>query len=309
VNDETEKDPARILVTADLHYGVYLTGDALVEELARFVCASEADAFAICGDVADPRLERFAACLALFAGFEGLKLLVPGNHDVWNNEMGSRQKYREALPAIAADHGFAMLDAGPVTAGRVGFIGSMAWYDYSFRNRELNVEMEHYRKKELPGVCIWNDGRFIDWQVSDEEFTRKCLRKLRAAYRAVEPRVHTVVALLHHLPFAELLYGRAGAAQEFSRAFLGSELFGRLLLDCPKVRYVFCGHRHGAASWQVDHLESFCVGSEYLLKRLIALDLATGEREFYVFRPDSEAGGAARGPLPDAQAGGHAGPD
>ncbi len=280
------EDPRKLLVTADLHYGLYRSGDACTVKMAEYVRHSGADVFAIAGDVADAETEYFRACLELFADFDGLKLVVPGNHDLWTAGTGSDRKYREVLPSIARDCGFIMLDAEPAVAERIGFVGNIGWYDYSFRNRELNIPISQYESKELPGVCNWNDGKFIDWEMSDAEFTEKCLRKLKAAYRAIEPRVHTVVAMLHHLPFAELLYGESSVAYEFCRAFMGSERLGALLLDCPKVRYAFAGHRHGLGSCDKAQLEAFCVGSEYTLKRLIKMDLESGDYAVHVFAAD-----------------------
>ncbi|MFO7957741.1 MAG: metallophosphoesterase [Candidatus Brocadiia bacterium] len=281
-------DPERILVTADLHFGLYTAGDECNLKLAEFVRHSDADVFALCGDVADADTDCFKACLDLFASFRGLKLLVPGNHDLWTAGSDSAEKYRKVLPALAADCGFSMLDTGPEVAGRFGFIGNIGWYDYSFRNKQLNVPLHQYEDKELPGVCVWNDSRFIDWDMTDREFTDKCVRKLLSAYRAVEERVHTVIALLHHVPFEELLYDHSNAAFEFCRAYMGSERFGRLLLDCPKVRYVFCGHRHGPDETQINGTRAFTIGSEYQMKRLIDLDLTTGEHTVHLFRPDDE---------------------
>ena len=291
-----ERDPQKLLVTADLHYGLYPVGDASTQKLADYVCASDADVFAICGDVGDADLESFTGALALFDRFRGLKLVVPGNHDLWSAAAPTIEKYREILPAMAADHGFRMLDVGPATVGRTGFIGTIGWYDYSFRNQDLNVPLSQYLRKELPGVCIWNDGRFMDWDVTDAEFTEKCLRKLQAAYRSVEPSVHTVVAVMHVLPWADMLYGPASAAFEFSRAYLGSERFGRLLEDCPKVRYNVCGHRHAAATHTSDGRTAFCVGSDYRKKRLIELTLSTGENTTHLFVPD-----AAKPEQPEAE--------
>jgi predicted phosphohydrolase len=295
-----ERDPEKLLVTADMHYGLYPLGDVGNRRLAEYVCASDADAFAICGDVGDADLDSFSSALALFEGFKGLKLLVPGNHDLWSAAAPTAEKYRDILPARAADQGFRMLDVGPATIGRTGFIGNIGWYDYSFRNKSLNVPLGQYPRKELPGVCIWNDGRFMDWDVTDTEFTDKCLRKLQAAYRSVEPSVHTVVAILHVLPYADMLYGPASAAFEFSRAYLGSERFGRLFDDMPKVRYVFCGHRHGQAvhapEGRTDRSgpaggsgpAAFCVGSDYRKKRLIELTLPSGEHATHVFASEEE---------------------
>ncbi|MFW6189485.1 MAG: metallophosphoesterase [Planctomycetota bacterium] len=284
----TDRDPETILVTADLHFGLYPAGDAATLQMARRVRNSEADVFAICGDVGDADVESFEACLELFEEFDGLKLVVPGNHDLWTAAVPSDEKYRRILPAAAADHDFHMLDVAPVTAARVGFIGNIGWYDYSFRNERLNVPLQQYRRKELPGVCSWNDGRFIEWEMSDEQFTEKCVRKLTSAYRAVEPEVHTVLALMHVVPFRELLYGSSTAAYEFSRAYLGSERFGRVLEDSPKVRYAFCGHRHGADHCEREGMDVVCVGSEYRRKRMVELNLSAGNWETVTFDPEKE---------------------
>jgi predicted phosphohydrolase len=290
------RDPERVLVTSDLHFGLYPDGDRCTMALAEYVRSSDADVLAIAGDVADADTECFGACLDLFASFRGLRLVTPGNHDLWSSGTGSDAKYREILPAVAADCGFRMLDVAPVVAGRVGFIGNIGWYDYSFRSATLTIPLEQYERKELPGVCMWNDARFIDWDISDTAFTEKCLRKLRTAYRSIEPRVHTVVTVLHHVPFDELLYGRSTVAYEFCRAFLGSEQFGDLLLACPKVSYVFCGHRHSPETAQVDRIRAFSVGSEYRVKRLVDLNLRTGAATTHAFRPRTAAPQEARGP-------------
>jgi predicted phosphohydrolase len=276
----------RVLVTADLHFGLYPDGDDCTLRLAEFVRESDADALIIAGDVADSDPDWFAACLDLFTGFQGLKMVVPGNHDLWSAGIGSEKKYREVLPRLSADSGFRMLDVGPVTLGGVGFIGNIGWYDYSFRSAELNVTLEQYREKRLPGVCTWNDGRFIDWEIDDREFTQKCVRKLTTAYRSIEPRVHTVVATLHHLPFSNLMYGPASPTFEFCRAFLGSQALGEALKDLRKVRYVFAGHRHAEEKHVENGLEAYLVGSDYMFKRLFDLDLTTGEHRSHLFDSD-----------------------
>ena len=280
-----DRNLGRLLVTSDLHFGLYPAGDSCTRQLAEYVCSSGADAFIVAGDIADADTDYFSGCLELFSDFPGLKLMVPGNHDLWTAGTGSEKKYREVLPALAADCGFRMLDAGPVSMGGVGIIGNIGWYDYTFRNPDLRVTLEQYREKRLPGVCTWNDGRFIDWDISDEEFTEKCLRKLEAAYRSIEPRVHTVVAVLHSLPFRGLLHGPSSAAYEFCRAYLGSAKIGELLKGFRKVRYVFCGHRHAPEQLKVNHIQAFVVGSEYLLKRVVELDLSSGQHETHRFEP------------------------
>jgi len=288
-------DPGRMLVTGDLHFRSRPPGDECTLELARFVCDSGADAFAIAGDVGETDPASYGACLDLFAGFGGAKLVVPGNHDLWTTDGDSLEKYRDVLPRIAAEHGFHALDTAPLTLGATAFIGSIGWYDYSFRNPDLPVPLAQYERKELPGVCVWNDGRFVHWDLTDAEFTDRCVRRLLRHYREVEGRVETVVAVLHHVAFRGLLYGPADAAHEFCRAYMGSERLGRLLEDCPKVRYVFCGHRHGPNDGRFGRIHAFNIGSEYLVKRLIDFDLRTGEHETHVFGPAREEGAQSQG--------------
>jgi glucokinase len=111
------EEPKKLLVTADLHFGLYPTGDMCVHRLAEHVRQSDADVFIIAGDIADADTDYFAACLDLFATFKGVKLMVPGNHDLWTAGVGSQKKYSDVLPSIATDCGFRMLDAGPVRVG------------------------------------------------------------------------------------------------------------------------------------------------------------------------------------------------
>ena len=268
--------PRKVLMTADLHYGLYRTGDAATRELARRVCASDADAFIIAGDVAGSEPEAFAECLGLFRSFRGTRLMVPGNHDLWTRAGCSRHKYQTALPRLARQCGFRMLDSGPVALGDVAFIGSVGWYDYSMRNPDLGLTDEHYRAKSLPGICTWNDLRYVRWTLEDEEFLALCLGRMEEHYRQVEGRAECVVAVLHHLPFPELLYDCRSVAPEFCRGFMGSTRLGDLLLRLPKVRHALCGHRHGQGACRRDGVHALVAGSEYHMKRLVELDLAAG---------------------------------
>lgn len=278
----------RLLLTSDLHFGNYRSADAATRELAEWVCDADADVLALAGDVADGPPDFFDACLGLFEGFDGLKLVTPGNHDLWAKGASSLEKYRHIYPRIAADRGFAMLDEGPQLLGDTAFIGNIGWYDYSFRNPELGLPLEQYEAKELPGVCTWNDGRFIDWPYADAGFLEECIRRLKEHYAAVEADAEEVVAVLHHLPFRELMYGPADTSHEFSRAYLGADRLGETLLELPLVRYVFCGHRHGPDSVRKGRLEAFVVGGEYDIKRVLEFDLSTGEHTTHAFEPPEE---------------------
>jgi len=270
-----KQSACRLLATADLHYSLHSDGDASTKALAERVCASDAHAFIIAGDVAGANLADFEECLRLFDSFAGRKLLVPGNHDIWTRSGSSRDKYESDLPRAAGNCGFHMLDSGPVLLGGTAFVGTIAWYDYSMRNPSLGLSKDDYSRKTF-GRMKWNDGVYVRWDLRDEEFVDVTLGRLEEHYRQVEGQAKRVVAVLHHLPFSELLYGPASRPLEFCRAYMGSERFGRLLARLPKLSHAICGHRHGPAVFGQEGLTSFVVGSEYGLKRLLELDLESG---------------------------------
>jgi len=281
--------PRKLLATADLHFRLHAQGDASTHKLARHVCGSDADVFVIAGDIADLGVENFEACLRLFDGFKGLKLLVPGNHDLWTTSADSMEKYRTVLLAVARRCGFHMLDTEPVCAGEVAFVGNIGWYDYSLRNPNLRLSDDDYRRKTLPGVCTWNDGVYIQWDLDDEQFSQMCLDRLERHYALVASRVERAVVVLHHLPFAEMIRDTGVLTLEFCRAYMGSARFGELLTQCQKVRHVICGHRHARSAHQAGRLEALAVGSEYTLKRLLALDLETGDSTYTAFPVEAAA--------------------
>jgi len=269
-------DAQHVLATADLHFRLHPDGDVSTERLAAHVCNSDAEVLVIAGDVGDLNPQNFASCLLLFRRFKGVKLLVPGNHDLWTNAMSSREKYETLLPQVAEECGFKTLDKAPVVIGRTAFIGSIGWYDYSFRNPRLGLTTEQYRQKVMPGVCTWNDRTYIKWDMQDEEFMDVCLRQLKRHYDEVEPKSDRVVAILHHVPFVELVHSTENVALEFCRAYLGSAQLGDLLLKCPKVSHVVCGHCHMPAACTKGALNAVVVGSDYGVKRLLSLDLRAG---------------------------------
>ena len=254
----------------------------------KYVTNSDADVFIVAGDVADRDTGEFAECLELFGDFDGHKLVVPGNHDLWTTNDNSREKHRTILPDLARQNGFHYLDKGPFAREGVGFIGNIGWYDYSFRNTEIGLTLEDYKRKSVPGRCGWNDRHFVQWELTDEQFTENCLQRLRRHYSQIENDADVVVSVLHHLAFRDLLYPQASYPLEFCRAYLGSERFGQLLLRCPKVKYVICGHRHGKDSHAENGLKSFVVGGEYKKKQLLEIDLQKDAHRYIEFAPPDE---------------------
>jgi predicted phosphohydrolase len=291
--------PMRILVTADLHYDI-ARSRASAEQAAMEICAAGGDAMVLVGDTAGAELGPMRDCLALFSGFKGLKLIVPGNHCLWRRAgEDSLERYERVLPDLAKQEGFVLLDHQPTILGGVGLIGSIGWYDYSFRQRSLGIDEEFYEAKVAPGAAAyyeeyrelyerhrdrltpdqlaigvrWMDGLYIRLPFGDKEFTRRLCEKLEGQLEALSRSADRIVAFLHHLPFAELVPRDRPTRFAFAAAFMGAPCFGEALLACPKVSHVYCGHSHWTDERKIGHLTVTNIGSTYTHKRMAVLEL------------------------------------
>ena len=288
-----------ILITADLHYDVRRSRPA-TRRLAEEVRAAGGDVLVLAGDTAGAEPGPMREALALFADFPGRRLLVPGNHCLWcRREEDSVERYERILPALAAEAGFDVLDHSPVIHGGVGLVGSVGWYDYSFADESLGVPDEFYRAKVAPGAAEylgtfgellrrhrhrlsrrhysmgarWMDGVNVKLPMSDEQFALLLADKLDRQLAEVAARVQRIVVFLHHLPFRSLVPRGRPDRFTFAAAYMGAERFGKVLLDCPKVTHVYCGHSHWPKAARVGGMNVVNVGSTYTDKRLEVLDL------------------------------------
>jgi predicted phosphohydrolase len=260
-----------LLVTSDLHYGASPEGDRAVEALAEHVRGDGAAALVLAGDLA-MSTSRLETCLSLFDGFRGFKAAVPGNHDIWRS-MGSTDSWdlhERVLPATFERHGFHPLHVGPAVLDGVAIVGSMGWYDYSFRD-DIGIDIAAYRSKVYPGEDgpLWNDAICVRLPTSDEELTALLARRLSEQLANVPPEL-SVLAVVHHLVTRQLLiHPRAAVPRRwrFANAFLGSDAFGRVLAG--RVAQVFCGHAHYARVVMVNGARCVVVGSDYTKKQLL----------------------------------------
>lgn len=281
----------RIILTADLHYDFERDRPA-VEALAADVCRQEADVLVVAGDTFALDLGLFIRCLRLFEPFAGPKLLVAGNHDLWTTSGDSFDLYDRILPEAASACGFHDLDAGEHLIDDVAFVGTIGWYDYSFRDQAIGVPMRFYEHKVAPGYALqhlelthlvadatdipprafaarssWMDGKMIRWNLDDPSFTQITLDRLAAQLAAVGPHARAIVAVTHHIPFAGMLRRKSDPSWAFGNAFMGSVGLGEVLLRHPKVSHAVCGHSHTRDRLRVGHVEARNVGCTYRRKR------------------------------------------
>lgn len=289
----------RILITADLHYDVVRSRQGALE-MARRVCRMGGDALVLVGDTAGRETSMLRECLRLFEDFGGRKFIVPGNHCLWCRPgESSLDRYERLIPQEAGAEGFAVLDHEPVVLGEVGLVGSIGWYDYSFREKSLGIPLAYYRAKVAPGAAErmeehealhrshagrlterqldigtrWMDGQYVHLGMSDEEFVEKLTDKLARQLSELSQRVERIVAFVHHLPFEELVPRGRPDRFAFAAAYMGSRRLGEVLKACPKVTHVYCGHSHWLARHAIDHMTVINVGSTYTEKQLEILEL------------------------------------
>lgn len=289
----------KIVITADLHYDILRSREP-ARRAAESICHDGGDALVLAGDTAGADLDRLREALALFADFPGRKLVVPGNHCLWcAGDENSLDRYERVLPALADECGFSVLDFHPVQLGAVGLVGSIGWYDYSFRDESLGIPLPFYAAKVAPGAAAyyqeyaelidehrdrlndehleissrWMDGVRVSLGMSDEQFARRVEDRLAGQLADLASRVEKIVAVVHHLPFIELVPQGRPPRFAFAAAFMGARRLGEVLLACPKVTHVYCGHSHWPDRRTVGHIQAVNIGSTYTEKRWETLEL------------------------------------
>lgn len=288
----------RILVTADLHYDIDRSRQPAIDAADR-ICRLGGDALLVLGDVAghDPAILR--ECLRLFDRFAGAKFFVAGNHDIWTAPGGdSLHRFEVELPELCREAGFHMLDEKPALLDGLGLVGSMGWYDLSYRPAHLNIPLRFYEAKVAPGAAArlpdhahlvadrsdipetamrigtrWMDGVHVRLPVGDATFCNQLGERLSEHLAWASRHAERIVVGLHHLPFRDLVPPTDKPSWAFASAYLGSEVFGQALLEYPKARHVFCGHSHKPGSLTREHVVCVNVGSTYLAKRFEIVDL------------------------------------
>jgi len=285
----------RLLVTADLHYN-HAHSRPLADEVIDRMNAAGGDVLLVVGDTASADGDALERCLQRF-DFAGPKLFVAGNHELWTARSDSCAIFAEELPARVRALGWHWLETDPFVAGEVAIVGTIGWYDYSFAVASLGIPRRFYARKISPGaaerfpeyadlfepaddispaarniVARWNDGRYVKLGMSDEAFLDQRLAQLDVNLRRVAGATQ-VVAAVHHLPFAALCPSSHRALWDFTKAYLGSEKIGRLLLEHSNVHTVYCGHSHLPVEARIGALHAINIGSGYRWKTFRTLDI------------------------------------
>ena len=292
----------RLIVTSDLHYDHAKSrpsADEVIDQINRTGC----DVLIVVGDAAASAGTTLEDCLTRFS-HQGVKLFVPGNHELWTLESDSYTLFTRDLPRRVQAIGWRWLQSQPFVHDSLAIVGTLGWYDYSFAQPDLGIPVRFYERKISPGaasyfstytpllheaddippkameiVARWNDGRFVKLLRSDYQFLDELLARLRAQLNDLTDNLHKstrdiqIVAVTHHLPFRQLLPPSHSAQWDFTKAYLGSEKLGALLLEFPHITHVFCGHSHFPAAARIGTLEAANTGCGYRHKSFKMLEL------------------------------------
>lgn len=266
----------RTFCVSDLHFGHDDWGDRSIDALARHVrlAGGPDDVLIAIGDHAVDD-QGIITCLSKFHGFRGKTLAVAGNHDVWVGSDGDSWLRYLGLADVFKEAGFRPLEVEPVVIGDTAFVGSMGWYDYSFRD-PLDIGIDAYRAKTYPGDSVpsWNDATYVRWRATDPQMTEWMAERLSRHLDLVADASRIVVAI-HHVPTKRLLmHPRCFVPRRwrFANAFLGSERFREVISRHGNVRSVVNGHIHLARTVSVGGTAYASIGGGYDAKQLLVAE-------------------------------------
>jgi len=270
----------KIAYTSDLHTDYSTRNAELVPYLSERIAEIAPEIFVLAGDIATQR-GIFAETLAKFSDLTCVKLLVPGNHDIWieskrqlRRGIDSSRKYYDLLPEICEDHGFIPIWIRPHIVDDIGFIGSIGWYDYSFRNRKFDdrITTQMYaggtygRGTWVDSIRAWWLRKPMDKRhrpvrnrlcKTDGEVCSEMVESLRRDCRELSNNsIRRIAAVIHHLPFMKMVRHTDDLSRDFFSAFVGSDKMGAALLEDSRVSHVICGHLHRKRTHRINGIQA-----------------------------------------------------
>lgn len=219
--------------------------DLLLAAIKDRVEAIDPDVFIVAGDTSD-HLSVVSRSLGLLRVENCENFYVAGNHDIWFEQdggPGSLEKYSRILGEVCAEQRFHHLPDAPIILEDTAFVGSIGWYDYSFRREEMAIPIESYEGKEHKGA-VWYDLFRVDWRFTDREATDLFNRRIQYDIDSLPDRTERIVYVSHHLPFRELTVYKNRFPWDFHSAFMGATSTGELLKSENRVVLTISGHSH-----------------------------------------------------------------
>ncbi|KNY26397.1 metallophosphoesterase [Pseudobacteroides cellulosolvens] len=255
----------KVAYTSDIHADITLNNSRLIPFLVKRIEDINPDVFVIAGDISNS-LESLDNTLKLFSELSCLKVMVPGNHDVWvesNNSVrkgrDSFYKYRQAIPQVCQQNGFSYPITEPIIIGSTAIIGNIGWYDYSLADIRLEslYSFNDYAKGTFE-EGTWNDTKYAVWLKSpNSSYWKDRLKaltnnmvfemlfdELKNSVQNMPDNIGKLLVVLHTAPFKECIIPK-DEPSPFD-AYEGSTKIGEFIKSVSKNREVsiIFGHRH-----------------------------------------------------------------
>lgn len=295
----------RLAYTSDLHADLCTHNAGLLTHLAAYLQEQAPDIFIIAGDLAET-VGAVEASLSVFADVPGERLYLAGNHDLFaegltgvhepraegvRGALTSQDKFETALPQAASRAGFRYLGLEPLRFGNTAIVGVPGWFDFTLRDPALDgvVSLQAYRAGQWRGTRAYDRGHVL-WPTAlqhvvaggqpasvagawagDEEILEVMVRCLESQLVSAAEVSH-VVAVIHVLPFAELVRRDEFGVNGFFDAYLGSARLGSCLQGDARVRVLISGHQHRSHDRNVGRIRAVSKPLGDARKRSLPLD-------------------------------------
>lgn len=255
----------RVAYTSDVHADITLNNARIIPYLVNRLREINPAVFVIAGDISNT-LKSMDDTLKLFSELSCLKVMVPGNHDVWiesNSSMkkgkDSFYKYRQAIPQVCSQNGFLYPITEPYVIDDVAILGNIGWYDYTLADSRLSstYNMMDY-VKGIFKEGIWNDTKYAIWlknsdspnwkdrlkTMSNISLFEMLFNEFKNSVHKIPDDIRKVLIVLHTAPFKECIIPK-DEPSPFD-AYEGSSQIGEYIKMISKDREisVICGHRH-----------------------------------------------------------------
>lgn len=265
-----------IAFTSDLHVDISQRNWELVPYLNKVIKIVDPDVLVIAGDIS-PELGDIEYALDCFSGLNCLKLLVPGNQDIWvlseqMQEKGhdSYEKYYFYLPEVCRRNDFIPLWMQPVNFRGVGFVGTIGWYDHALRPEKDETDLSPMERILMDSV--WSDMRWACWsdismmmedavtpvRRPDVEVAREFNLRLDQDLDAFaqDPSIQEIVVVSHFPPLIELAHTVEGGGGSSRALFPGSQDTRGILFSHDRVGISISGHIHEKADIVVERVRA-----------------------------------------------------
>ncbi|MBD3189544.1 MAG: hypothetical protein GF308_02820 [Candidatus Heimdallarchaeota archaeon] len=297
----------KLIAVSDIHYNYnHKTNNTFLLTIVNYIAEQEADVILITGDI-DHNYQRLRFVLKIFKekNPDSEILFVPGNHDIWresqisnssphlspkNTEISETvKKYYHLLPNICRKLNIHYLPNNPIILENIGFIGSIGWYDYSYRNRKFDellakrfaqlAKIDYSAEKKQSFVIAsyalqeinhkyWQDKLLADWGFNKERpkerhtdisVCQQMMKELQDDYSTIKDSCEKIVVGTHCVPFQEFIIYKNTLDWDYFSAFMGSEDLGEFILSNKKIRYAIFGHTHYPTELKIkQHLTAIC---------------------------------------------------